>query len=244
MTMSGLGRKTEDAKFDLESRLRFNMISTMQTRTRRQREILDFIGRFIEGHGYEPSYQMIARHFGLRSKAGIARHIYALERQGALVRRRIQGSFQLEIATTGGDAGSSPEIEWLKLDGPEGNRSVEKDALTVPRFMLGNRAPGDFLAFSVPDNAMAGKGIFENDIAIIEKRRHARDGDCVVAEAGEAGIVIRTCHRHGAEIELRADNPAYSPIFVSPDIAEIHGLFRGLLRSELLSHGTDVQNAD
>jgi repressor LexA len=56
----------------------------MQPRTRRQKEVLDFIKRYIEKHGYEPSYQQIARHLGVSSKAGIARHIESLENQGFL----------------------------------------------------------------------------------------------------------------------------------------------------------------
>jgi SOS-response transcriptional repressor LexA len=51
------------------------------TRTRRQREVLDFIIRYIDNHGYEPSYQLIARELGVSSKAGIAKHIKALEEQ-------------------------------------------------------------------------------------------------------------------------------------------------------------------
>ena len=59
----------------------------MQTRTRRQKEVLDFITRYIDSHGYEPSYQIIARHIGVSSKAGIAKHIRALEAQGCIARR-------------------------------------------------------------------------------------------------------------------------------------------------------------
>lgn len=207
----------------------------MQTRTKRQREILDFIERFIAGHGYEPSYQMIARHFGLRSKAGIARHIYALERQGALSRRRIKGSFQLELARAGGESSASLEIEWLEAADSENSNGSFKEPIVIPRCMLGNRVSGDFVAFMVPDNAMSQRGIFENDIALIEKKRHARDGDCILAEAGDAGFIIRTFHRHGPEIEFRAENPAFAPIIASPERVAIHGLFRGLLRSDLFS---------
>ena len=46
----------------------------MQPRTQRQKEILEYIARFIERHGYEPSYAQIARHFGVSSKATIAKH--------------------------------------------------------------------------------------------------------------------------------------------------------------------------
>src|SRR5690348_5100613 len=85
----------------------------MPTRTRRQREVLDFIIRYIDGHGYEPSYQLIARELGVSSKAGIAKHIKALEDQGLLLRRRENESFKLDIAKREILPPSSFEIEWL-----------------------------------------------------------------------------------------------------------------------------------
>src|SRR5437588_6143129 len=69
----------------------------MQPRTQRQREILDYITRFIERHGYEPSYAQIARHFGVSSKATIAKHIAALEKRGLISRHHEDGAFGIEI---------------------------------------------------------------------------------------------------------------------------------------------------
>ena len=58
----------------------------MLPRTQRQKEILDYITRFLERHGYVPSYTQIARQFGVKSRATIAKHIAALERRGLLTR--------------------------------------------------------------------------------------------------------------------------------------------------------------
>jgi len=33
----------------------------MQPRTKRQKEVLEFVTQYIEKHGYEPSYQQIAQ---------------------------------------------------------------------------------------------------------------------------------------------------------------------------------------
>ena len=63
----------------------------MQPRTRRQREILDFITEFINERGHIPSYQQIARKFKIASKSAIAKHIAAMEKQGILQRRREDG---------------------------------------------------------------------------------------------------------------------------------------------------------
>src|SRR5215218_6300647 len=98
-------------------------LSTVPTRTRRQREVLDFIIKYIDGHGYEPSYQLIARELGVSSKAGIAKHIKALEEQGLLLRRRENGSFKLDVGRSETMAPSSFEINWL--DAPPSDSQPE-----------------------------------------------------------------------------------------------------------------------
>ncbi|MEO7539253.1 MAG: hypothetical protein ABIV21_04460, partial [Pyrinomonadaceae bacterium] len=87
----------------------------MHAQTRRQREVLDFIARYIDSHGYRPSYQVIARHMGVNSRAGIARIVHDLETQGLLTRRRENGHFYIDVghpaAQTNGISGTL--IEWL-----------------------------------------------------------------------------------------------------------------------------------
>ena len=73
------------------------LLNDMLPRTQRQKEILDYITRFLERHGYIPSYAQIARQFGVKSRATIAKHIAALERRGLLVREHEDGSFALNV---------------------------------------------------------------------------------------------------------------------------------------------------
>ena len=125
----------------------------MPTRTRRQREVLDFIIKYIDGHGYEPSYQLIARELGVSSKAGIAKHIKALEEQGMLRRSRDTGTFRLDIGRSEILAPSSFEIEWL--DAPSNGfepHAFEASSFTLPLFMLGDIPPKAVRAFRVPDD--------------------------------------------------------------------------------------------
>src|SRR5215218_3285529 len=117
-------------------------LSTVPTRTRRQREVLDFIIRYIDGHGYEPSYQLIARELGVSSKAGIAKHIKALEEQGLLQRRRENGSFKLDVGRSEIIAPSSFQINWL--DTPANGSQPEPFQTTpfaLPLFILGELSP-------------------------------------------------------------------------------------------------------
>ena len=54
--------------------------------TKRQREILDFIDRFIAGNGYAPSIEEIGRRFGLSSPATVHRHLANLQEKGVIRR--------------------------------------------------------------------------------------------------------------------------------------------------------------
>src|SRR5437868_10815324 len=88
----------------------------MHAQTRRQREVLNFITRYVESNGYRPSYQSIARHLGVSSKGGIARIVAVLEEQGLIERKRENGHFTLEFPgrdVAGG--GSGLLIEWLEI---------------------------------------------------------------------------------------------------------------------------------
>lgn len=203
----------------------------MQARTRRQKEVLDFITRYIENHGYEPSYQQIAWHLGVASKAGIAKHIKALESQGLVTRRRENGSFSLELRPVSTIAQSVCEIEWLEV--PRGESFVEdweKKPLFVPKFLLGYQTPDRLQAYRVANDSMLDEHIREGDIALIEKRSYARDGDIVVALTQNKRTVLKQFFRDGAKVELRPANANYVSILLSADKVTILGVVRGILR--------------
>src|SRR3977135_4634742 len=54
--------------------------------TRRQREVYDFISRFVAEHGYSPSFDEIGKGLKLNSLATVHKHISNLEKKGLLTR--------------------------------------------------------------------------------------------------------------------------------------------------------------
>ena len=52
--------------------------------TKRQKEVLDFIAKFVDENGYCPSYDEIARGLDLSSLATVHKHIGVLEAKGYL----------------------------------------------------------------------------------------------------------------------------------------------------------------
>jgi repressor LexA len=203
----------------------------MQIRTRRQKEVFDYIVRYIEGHGYEPSYQMIARHLGVSSKAGIAKHVKALEEQGLLTRKRDNGSFRLEIGRRNGHSLLEPVIEWIPNEDPDQEpEEWESEPFTLPPFMMGGHHATELAAFRVPDGGMSEKNICEGDVVLLEKRSHCRDGNCVAALINKNQMLLRYFYRDGSHVELRPANDRFDPIRIAGDKIEIKGVFKALLR--------------
>jgi repressor LexA len=210
----------------------------MQPRTKRQKQVLDFITRYIDRHGYEPSYQQIAWHLGVSSKAGVARHIKSLESQGLITRRREVGSFNLVLPASNSIAEAVCRIDWLDVPQPQNSfvEDWERETLFVPKFMLGAHDEEEtrerLRAFRVPSAAMVEQHICEGDVVLIEKRSFARDGDVVVAAllSENKRVVMKQFYREGARIELRPANTEFVSIRLSADKIDVLGVFRGLLR--------------
>jgi SOS regulatory protein LexA len=85
----------------------------------------------------------------------------------------------------------------------------------------------------VKGDSMIGDGILDGDYVVIEKQSHAEQGQTVVAMIGTEATIKRFYRRKG-QIELRAANPNYEPIFVD-SLTEtrdfrIEGVLVGLIR--------------
>lgn len=204
----------------------------MQPRTQRQRDIYEYILRFIERHGYEPSYAQIARHFGVSSKATIAKHIEALERRGLLSRQRADGAFGLNVQHEEIDVDSTCEVPLLGrvAAGAPLDLGDDSETIAVPRFLLGRVRPNRVYALRVTGDSMIDEHICDGDIALIENRTEARDGEIVVALVEGARATLKRLFRFGTEVELRPANSEHEPIRLHASKVVVQGIFRGLLR--------------
>jgi repressor LexA len=204
----------------------------MLPRTQRQKEILDYITRFIERHGYEPSYAQIARHFGVSSKATIAKHIAALERRGLLSRRDDDGAFNLAVKVEETPSDAICEVPLLGRIAAGAPLDAVQDAepISIPRFLLGRVRPERVYALRVTGDSMIDEHICDGDIALIENRTEARDGEIVVALIDGARATLKRLFRFGPEVELRPANSQLAPMRLPATRVRVQGIFRGLLR--------------
>ena len=86
-------------------------------------------------------------------------------------------------------------------------------------------------ALRVRGDSMIDAGIDEDDLVVVRKIDHADNGSIVVALV-EDDATVKTYRRFSDRVELRAENPRYSPIVIrDPQMLRILGVVIGLVRS-------------
>ena len=199
-------------------------------RTQRQKEVFDYLVSFLERRGYIPTYTQIAKQLGVKSRATVAKHIKALAKLGLItihedpfgiiINQHAEPLSDLlcEIPMAGFIAAGQP-IELV----------ANGETISVPRFMVG-RNPERVFAAVVRGDSMIDEHICDGDIALIENRPEANNGEIVVALVDETYATLKRIYRHGAEVELRPSNSQVESIRVPARNVRVQGVFRGLLR--------------
>lgn len=203
--------------------------------TRRQKEVMDFLAKFIEENGYSPSYEELASGLGLASLATVHKHVQALETKQYL-RRSYNHSRSLEI----GD----------RYFAEERARRVQEIAPSVP--LLGRIAAGapveaianpetlHFADFVASPNAFAlevrGESMIEDhicsgDFVLVERTNSIQNGDIVVALVdGTEATLKRYYAEPDGRIRLQPANSAMSPILVDASALQVQGKVLAIMR--------------
>ncbi len=202
------------------------ILNEMTARSRRQREILNFVTEFIEIKGYSPSYREIANGLGLASKGAVARHIALLEDSGLLTRVRDETGFQLKPSANETRGCRHIPIRWHV--GRDSDES-EKVSPILNEESLGPFDSERLVAFEVEDESMSGDGVRENDIVFVELRSLATDDELVLVEI-DGVTLVRRYSRSGNSILLSCSNDRFEDISTSFSKVAVIGIVRGLLR--------------
>lgn len=189
--------------------------------TKRQREVLNFIVRFIAKNGYSPSLKDTATFLGTDNISTAQYFIQELESKGYLKKKSniARGISTLTQTTTvpllGFIAGGEP-IE--PIENPE--------EIAVPyNVSIDSRYP--HYALKVKGDSMKDMGILDQDIVLIKHQLTAQSGDVIVAIT-EKGATLKVYKQNGSKIVLEPRNKDYPNIV--PKHLEVRGKFVGLLR--------------
>ena len=197
--------------------------------TKRQKEILDHIGSFIEEHGYAPSFEEIAEAFGYSSLATVHEHLSNLERKG-YIRKSYNESRSIELV--GRDQGV-PTIELPLLGAVAAGLPIEvveqHETLAVPPDMVRRRR--DNYVLRVEGDSMIEEQIRDGDYIVVQSQHTAEDGQMVVALVGGDAATVKKLYREpDGRIRLQPANPTMAPIFADPEDVRVQGVVVGVIR--------------
>jgi repressor LexA len=202
--------------------------------TERQRAILEFLHEYVDDHGYPPTVREIGEAVGLRSPSTVHAHLAQLERAGALKRDPTKPR-AIELADRRRqEAAAEPELLRLPLVGQIAaggpllaEQNIEEE-IGVPE-PLGHGA--DFL-LRVRGDSMVNAGILDGDIVVVQRREDARNGEIVVALAGDDEsadeATVKRFFREDGRIMLQPENDALEPIYAPyvRILGRVVGVFR------------------
>jgi repressor LexA len=209
--------------------------------SKRQQEIYDFVVSYAAKHGYPPTVREIGEEVGLASPSTVHAHLANLERAGMLRRDptkpralevvgRERASGQRPAAhAVGPDPRRLPLVGEIAAGGPLLAEENIEDYLAVPEPLT---AGGDEFLLRVKGESMIDAGILDGDYVVVQKQQTARDGDIVVALAGEDEAAdeatVKRFFRENGRIRLQPENETLDPLY--PTHVQILGKVIGVFR--------------
>ena len=110
------------------------------------------------------------------------------------------------------------------------DQNVE-EYLAVPEPLA--RGDGEEFLLRVKGDSMVNAGILEGDIVVVQRQQTARDGEIVVALAGDDETAdeatVKRFFREDGRVRLQPENDALEPIYA--DHVQVLGLVTGVFRS-------------
>ena len=200
--------------------------------TGRQQEIWDYLVDYVDQHGYPPTVREIGEAVGLASPSTVHAHLANLERAG-LLRRDPTKPRALELVgrekgAAAADVDRLPLVGQIAAGGPLLAEENIEDHLAVPETLR-----GDFL-LRVKGESMIDAGILDGDIVVVQRSQDARNGEIVVAIAGDDEsadeATVKRFFRENGRVRLQPENDALEPIY-APHVqvlGRVTGVFRQL----------------
>ena len=197
--------------------------------TPRQKSILDFIQAEQREKGLTPSTREIQRHFRFASQTSVMQYLSALERKGFLNRHARKARALITAV-------QKVRITDIPIYGqiPAGMAALtEQDIqghLSLDAASLNTSGNGETFALRVRGDSMIDAHIVDGDIAILENRKDAQNGDIVAALIDGETTLKRYVMERGRRY-LRAENPQYPDLIPARELL-IQGVMVSLVRKQ------------
>jgi repressor LexA len=196
--------------------------------TKKQRELYEYISRFIQSHQMAPTISEIREFFGLGSNFSIQKKLNILRERGYISFDKSNAARNIRLTGMVGETVVLDILGMVTAGIPI--EAIEiPEPVEVPRYLL--KGTNNF-ALRVRGDSMMDANIEDGDVIIVKPQLKAENGQIVVATInGEA--TVKKLDLHAAGVTLRPCNRSgqYKPIHVQEDDEFVlKGVVVGLLR--------------
>jgi repressor LexA len=199
---------------------------TFSILTKRQREVLDVVLRYITENDYGPSVRDIADELGVSSPATVHAHLAALQKLGFLsTDGRARQWLPTEAAMGFGRALALPLLGLITAGQPI-EAIEDRETIAVPaQFVVDGL---NTFVLRVRGDSMIEEGILSGDYVVVERNPSPRDGDVVVALLDNEFATLKKFFREPKRIRLEPANSSMRPIYVKDCI--VQGVVKAVMR--------------
>ena len=195
--------------------------------TKRQKQILDYVTKYIKEKDYSPSLEETRKHFRLSSVATVHQHIETLRKKGCLKKIENQPrSIELIEEKKKSDLVKIPLLGTITAGAPI--EAIEiPEMITVTKNDVGKF--GNYYALRVEGNSMIDDGIYDGDIVVIRQQSTADNGQTVVAIINDNEATLKKIYREKDRFRLQPANLTLFPIYTKD--LEVRGVVVKIIRN-------------
>ncbi|PJE50672.1 MAG: hypothetical protein COV29_02970 [Candidatus Yanofskybacteria bacterium CG10_big_fil_rev_8_21_14_0_10_36_16] len=202
--------------------------------TKKQKQVLDYVTKYISKRDYAPTLEEIADHLGVSAISTVHGHLSKLKELGYLDRPENQprsinviGHETMIKIPLAGVISAGAGIEALEM--PE--------SIAIPKSKFPSLS--DIFALKVSGDSMKDENINDGDVVILKKQKIAENGQKVVALLNDGVATLKKFYRERGYIRLQPANKDMDPIIVKSgwEVA-IQGVVMDVIHSEMKKTAT------
>jgi len=177
--------------------------------TPKQKQILDYLKKYIKVEGYSPSLEEVGKYFGL-VKSTIHEHIATLMKKGYLNKSNYRAR-TIEISKNKNSSLVKIPILGTIAAGEPIEAIENKETISVQKSLLSKS--GENFALRVQGDSMIDEGIYDGSIVIIRKQPDVENGETGVALMNGNEVTLKKIYKERKGFRLQPANPNLKPIF-------------------------------
>jgi|TARA_B100000035_G_scaffold259435_1_gene230046 repressor LexA len=193
--------------------------------TKRQKEVFDFVGKYLSQNGYAPTFDEIAKEFGFNSKGTVYKHVKALREKG-LIQHQWNRTRSIEIME-GDNSVSSVPVLGVVAAGKPVEAVVLPESINIPPTFMGR---GKHFILKVSGDSMIEEHIADGDFIVLLERDNAQNGETVVALIDGTEATVKKYYNKGGKVELQPANNEVETLVLDPERIQIQGVVVGVMR--------------